>query len=41
MKQIDDAIERKLKPEECGYIKDTMEAIFRGWKYYEELMIDP
>lgn len=30
VKQIDDAIERKLKPEECGHIRDTMEAVFRG-----------
>jgi hypothetical protein len=30
MKQIDDTIKRKLKPEECGYIMDTMEVIFRG-----------
>ncbi|KAM0220706.1 hypothetical protein ACHAQI_000168 [Fusarium lateritium] len=35
VKQIDDAIERNLAPEECGHIKDTMDA-----KYYEELMAD-
>lgn len=41
MKQIDVTIKRKLKPYECGYIKGTMDAVFRGYKYYEEVMVDP